>query len=121
MDTREFLKKRLLTLDSLTRTGAFRRGSGAAGDVGAQLALEWETEKRLIKRVLAEPTEPTQTLLEWRDRTENFRDKFPERESWTDQQGNEWIAALVLKGIDNLIEHIENFSTEVEEFDDDGE
>lgn len=119
MNTRELLKQRLVTLDSLTRTGSLRRGNTQGDDVAAQLTAQWEAEKRLIKRVLSEPADPVETLLQWRERTENFRDKFPEREGWADQQGNEWHAALVLKAIDNLIEHIDNWSSEVEAFDDD--
>ncbi|MCZ7573077.1 MAG: hypothetical protein M5U01_31375 [Ardenticatenaceae bacterium] len=118
MNTRELLKQRLATLDALTRGGSLRRGSSQSDDVAAQLTSQWNAEKRLIKRVLSEPADPAETLSHWRERTENFRDKFPEREGWTDQQGNDWNAALVLQAIDNLFEHIENWSSEVETFDD---
>lgn len=121
MNTRELLKQRLATLDSLTRPGSLRRGSTEGGDVAQQLTAQWETEKRLIKRVLSEPADPTATLLQWRERTENFRDRFPERDGWTDQQGSEWNAVLVLKAIDNLIEHIENWSSEVDGLDEEDE
>ncbi|MDQ7029908.1 MAG: hypothetical protein Q9O62_09110 [Ardenticatenia bacterium] len=114
-NTRTLLRRRLETLVSLTAGGILRRGAGEASrpPLEDDLTALWETEARLIRRVLAEPGDPETVLRQWRDRTERFRDRYPEREGWHDQQGTFWHVALVLTAIDNVLEHIEMWSTAV--------
>ncbi len=118
-DTRALLRRRLATLVSLTAGGVLRRGTGPGQPaLEHDLSAIWETEARLIRRVLAEPGEPEATLRQWRERTERFRDRYPEREGWHDQEGTFWRVELVLTAIDNVLEHIEMWTTSVEPVDD---
>lgn len=121
MNTRELLQKRLETLRTLTQGGLLRRGTGTQhADLQHSLQAQWATEARLIRRVLATDGDPVETLIEWRTRTEQFHDRYPERDGWTDRQGETWNVALVLQAIDNLLEHIENWHTDPDEtFDED--
>ncbi len=110
MDIRTFLRQRLKTLTALTAGGALRRGLKTdTPELEDSLAAQWKTEARLIQRVLDEPDEPVAVLHRWRERTEQFRDRYPEREGWTDQRGQFWRVDLVLTAIDNLLEHIESW------------
>nr|WP_290665531.1 hypothetical protein [Ardenticatena sp.] len=120
MNTRELLQKRLETLRTLTQSNLLRRGTGhQQADLEQSLHAQWATEARLIRRVLSTDGDPLETLIEWRSRTEQFHDRYPERDGWTDRQGETWKVTLVLEAIDNLLEHIENWHTDPDEdFDD---
>ncbi|RME09128.1 MAG: hypothetical protein D6802_12880, partial [Ardenticatenia bacterium] len=105
MNTRELLQKRLETLRTLTQGGLLRRGTGNQhADLQHSLQAQWATEARLIRRVLAADGDLVETLIEWRTRTEQFHDRYPERDGWTDRQGETWNVVLVLQAIDNLLE-----------------
>lgn len=119
--TRNELQKRLTTLESLIRGGgSLRRGTGRAGGMANALTAGWETEAQIIRRVLGEAGDPVARLESFRERTEQFRAKYPARDGWTDQQGGTWDAALVLAAIDNLLAHIENWENG-DNFEDDDE
>jgi hypothetical protein len=121
--TREKLKKHLATLESLTSSGGGLRlgAGGGGGGVNNTLTAGWETEARLIRRVVSEAGDPVERLRDFQQRTEEFRDRYPERQGWTDQQGVSWNAALVLKAIDNLLEHVENWNSADEPFEEEEE
>lgn len=121
MDIRDRLRNRLAALDGLIATQGLGRAGVRGRALPASITALWETEKRLIRRILDEPADPLATLQQWHDRTENFQQRFPDREGWTDQQGNEWNAMLVLNAIANVMGNIESWTTTVEEFDEDGD
>lgn len=116
MNIRKQLQRRLDNLQGLTAPGVLQQGIGGDSDnpLENELTRQWKTEALLIQRVLADDAPPADTLETWRDRTEAFQDKYPERDAWTDAQGNEWQVDLVLEAIDNVLDHIENWSTEVD-------
>jgi hypothetical protein len=122
---RKLLEQHLITINGLLR-GGITRGGRAAGSndrVGASLSAQWESQRNVLKRVLSEPGDPVDTLNEWRARTEEFRDRYPEREGWTDRKGTEWVVVDVLDAIDKLLEQIEAMeeSETFEEYDDEAE
>lgn len=106
---RKLLTDHLSTINGLMRGGITRGGRSADTNdrVGASLNIQWEAQRNVLKRVLSEAGDPVDKLIEWRDRTEGFRDKYPEREGWTDREGTEWVVADVLDAIDKLLEQIE--------------
>ena len=106
---RKLLTDHLSTINGLMRGGITRGGRSADSNdrVGASLNVQWEAQRNVLKRVLSEAGDPVDKLIEWRDRTEGFRDKYPEREGWTDREGTEWVVADVLDAIDKLLEQIE--------------
>lgn len=106
---RKLLENHFHVISGLLR-GGIKRGGSAAGSsdrVGASLNSQWEAQRNVLKRVLAEPGDPVDTLIDWRERTEGFRDKYPEREGWTDREGTDWVVEDVLNAIDKLLEEIE--------------
>jgi hypothetical protein len=119
---RKLLTDHLSTINGLMRGGITRGGRSADTNdrVGASLSSQWEAQRNVLKRVLSEAGDPVDKLIEWRDRTEGFRDKYPEREGWTDREGTEWVVADVLDAIDKLLEQIEAMeeSEMFEEYDD---
>lgn len=120
MDSRKILEQRVQTLNALKR-GGISRGLGKTQGpdaLGSTLRSQWETEHNLLRRVLGEAGDPSDRLLEWRERTQGFLDKYPERTGWTDREGLDWDAQSVLDAIDKLLEEIENWEMEEEEFDD---
>ncbi len=121
MDSRKLLEQHIHTLTALLR-GGISRGMGRrtaeeTDDLQSTLSAQWETQRNLLRRVLSEPGDPTERLLEWRDRTEGFLDKYPERAGWTDREGQEWNAHQVLDAIDKLMEQIENWEMELDDFE----
>lgn len=115
MDTRAFLQRRLQTLTALTSGGALRRGLNRnAPELENSLSAQWKVETRLIRRVLDEPEDPVAVLHRWRERTEQFRDRYPDREGWTDRRGEFWRVDQVLTAIENLLEHIEHWQANPE-------
>ncbi len=121
MDSRKLLEQHVHTLTALLRggisRGAGRRAAEDTDDLRSALSAQWETQRNLLRRVLSEAGDPTERLLEWRDRTEGFMDKYPEREGWTDREGQEWKAQQVLDAIDKLMEQIENWEMELDDFE----
>lgn len=106
---RKLLENHYHVISGLLRGGIKRGGAAASTNdrVGASLNVQWETQRNVLKRVLAEAGDPVDTLLEWRERTEGFRDKYPEREGWTDREGVAWVVEDVLEAIDKLLEQVE--------------
>ncbi len=122
MDSRKMLEQHTQTLSALLR-GGISRGVGRANtqaedEVQNSLRQQWETQRNLLRRVLSEPGDPTERLLEWRERTSSFLDKFPERTGWTDREGQEWEALPVMEAIDKLLEQVEAWENEADDFDD---
>ena len=122
MDSRKMLEQHTQTLSALLR-GGISRGVGRANtqaedEVQNSLRQQWETQRNLLRRVLSEPGDPTERLLEWRERTSSFLDKFPERAGWTDREGQEWEAIPVMEAIDKLLEQVEAWENEAEDFED---
>jgi hypothetical protein len=122
MDSRKMLEQHTQTLSSLLR-GGISRGVGrtntqAEDEVQNSLRQQWETQRNLLRRVLSEPGDPTERLLEWRERTSSFLDKFPERTGWTDREGQEWEAVPVMEAIDKLLEQVEAWENEADDFED---
>lgn len=120
MESRKLFEQHLQTLSALMR-GGISRGFGTPG-VGddalrATLQTQWETQRTLLRRVLGEPSDPVEQLITWRERTESFLDKYPERSGWTDREGQEWEAQQVLEAIDRLLEQHEAWLEEAENFD----
>lgn len=119
MDSRRLLEQHVQTLNALLR-GGISRGVGqdaAMDDLQSSLQTQWTTQRNLLKRVLGEAGDPAERLLEWQDRTHAFLDKYPERTGWTDREGQSWEAQEVLDAIDKLLEEIENWQMEEEDFD----
>jgi hypothetical protein len=122
MDSRKMLEQHTQTLSSLLR-GGISRGVGRANtqaedEVQNSLRQQWETQRNLLRRVLSEPGDPTERLLEWRERTSSFLDKFPERTGWTDREGQAWEAVPVMEAIDKLLEQVEAWENEADDFED---
>jgi hypothetical protein len=122
MDSRKMLEQHTQTLSSLLR-GGISRGVGRAttqaeDEVQNSLRQQWETQRNLLRRVLSEPGDPTERLLEWRERTSSFLDKFPERTGWTDREGQAWEAVPVMEAIDKLLEQVEAWENEADDFED---
>lgn len=119
MDSRRILEQRVQTLNALKRGGISRGfGKSQSGDeLQSSLRSQWETEHNLLRRVLGEAGDPADRLLEWRERTQGFLDKYPERTGWTDREGQTWDAQGVLDAIDKLLEEIENWEMEEEDFE----
>ncbi len=122
MDSRKMLGQHVQTLNALLR-GGISRGIGNTravkeDDLQSSLKAQWETERNLVQRVLREPGDPTEQLLEWRERTQGFIDRYPEREGWTDREGVQWMAQDTLDAIDKLLEQIEAWEMEIEEYED---
>lgn len=119
MDSRKLLEQHVQTLSALMRGGISRGfgGGGGGDDLQSSLKEQWETQRNLLRRVLSEPGDPEERLLEWRDRTEGFLDKYPERSGWTDREGQEWNAQQVIEAIDRLMEQIEVWQMEEEDFE----
>lgn len=120
MNSREILKQHATTLEALLR-GGIRRGVGGSeddeDDLLGSMHSNWATQRRLIQRVLREPGDPLDRLMEMRERTEGFIDSYPEREGWTDAQGESWEAQRVLEAIDKLLEEVEARQAEMEDFE----
>ena len=115
---RKMLEQHLVTINALLRGGISRGAGGAvsANDkVGSSLKSQWETQRNLLKRVLSEAGDPVDTIMEWRERTDGFRDKFPERDGWTDRDGIEWRVEDVLDAIDKLLEQVEAWEESADE------
>lgn len=117
MTTRDLLERRLQTVKTLAAPGALQRGVDEEDGRDAlenELTRQWKTEARLIRRILDEEGEPEAVLQTWRERTESFQERYPDRTGWTDTEGEGWHADLVLQAIENLLDHIENWSTDIE-------
>lgn len=98
-----------------TRTGA---APGAA--LQSRLVQAWDTERRLIQRLLVETLDGNirQTLDAWEGRTQSFLQKSSERRAWTDRQGQSWNADLVLQIIADLHERLDSWESTDEAEDD---
>lgn len=106
MTDREFLQTRLKTLQSLTGAAAVLKGGGASG-LQNKLHAAWETEQRLLARILAEPGDLAQIIGAWETRTQAFIAKNPSREGWSDAQGHAWNASQVLALLGDLQQRLE--------------
>ncbi len=122
MDSRKLLEQHIQTLNALMRGGLHRgMGSREEGEDELQSSLrgQWEMERNILRRVLSERGDPVELLLAWRERTQGFIDKYPERDGWTDREGTWWGAHAAMEAIDKLLEQVEAWEEEVEAFDDD--
>jgi len=119
MTDREFLQTRLKTLQSLTGAAAVLKGGGTSG-LQSKLHAAWETEQRLLTRILAEPGDLVHTIGAWQTRTEAFLAKNPGRDGWSDAQGHAWNAAQVLALLGDLQQRLEAMK-QPEEFEEEGE
>lgn len=121
VDSRKLFEQHLQTLNALG-AGGISRGFGtpsAHGDtLQSNLRTQWEAQRTLLRRVLTEEGDPVDNLLLWRERTEGFIDKYPERTGWTDREGQSWEAHQVLEAIDRLLEQHEAWQEEADTFDD---
>jgi hypothetical protein len=122
MDSRKMLEGHLHTLNALL-AGGIRRGVAEprfAEEDELQVSLrdQWESQRNVLRRVLSEPGDPFERLMEWRDRTSDFLDKYPEREGWTDREGQSWNAQQALLAIDKLLEQVEAWEMDEDEFED---
>ena len=109
MDSRTILEQHARTLNALKR-GGIRLGLGknaANNQLQRTLQTQWDTQSRLADRVLKQEGDPWDNLLQWRKRTENFMQKYPQRPGWKDRAGQTWNAQAVLDAIDKLVEEIE--------------
>lgn len=109
MDSRTVLQRHVQTLNALKR-GGIRLGLGnkkKKNQLQESLQAQWNTQSQLANRVLQQEGDPSDNLLQWRNRTENFMQKYPNRPGWTDRAGQKWEAQAVLEAIDKLLEEIE--------------
>jgi len=116
------LQERLKILTQLSAGGQLRTGTGAASGAALQsrLVQAWDTERRLILRLLAETPDGNirQTLDAWEERTQSFLQKSPGRRAWHDRQGQSWNADLVLQIIADLRERLDTWERADEAEDD---
>ncbi len=104
----EFLKRRIQTLTALLGApgGAVQSRDG---EVLATLRANWETERRLLERIVEESRDrpPREVVAAWRQRTERFlacaSDPDP---SWQDRAGRTWWARPVLSALIDLEERL---------------
>ena len=111
MNERDVLEQRLATLLGLLSAPAGPLGPNA-GALGEQLRAAWETEARLIERLLAETpgADVLATVRAWRSRTLAFAERSPvEAPTWTDKQGRVWNAPDVLMTLDDLTDRVERW------------
>lgn len=127
MDVRPLVHEHLRALTTLLRSAPppTRTADGWEGGdddlEAAALRVTLEVQQRLLRRILSEPGDPTATVLAWRERTEAFCNRYPEREGWTDRQGETWNAQEVLRAIDLFLEQLDQWSESLAEagWDDD--
>lgn len=86
----------------------------------ARMLQAWDTERRLIQRLLAETPEGNiRPLLDaWEQRTLHFLGKSPDRRTWADRQGQTWDGDLVLQVIADLRERLDAWESGDEAEDD---
>ena len=109
MNSRTILEQHVHTLNALKR-GGIRLGLGnksKKNQLQQSLQIQWQTQHQLANRVLQQEGDPWDNLLEWRTRTDNFMQKYPNRPGWTDRAGQKWDAQAVLDAIGKLLEEIE--------------
>lgn len=111
MNERTVLEQRITTLSGLLDTPGGPLGPNA-GDLGDQLRGGWETERRLLERVLADTqgNDVSGTIGAWRDRTQAFVARSgPGTPSWTDREGRTWRADEVLALLDETQDRIDRW------------
>ncbi len=109
MDQREVVRQRILTLDGLLAdpNGPFGTSGGA---LAKRLADGWNTERRLLGRILAETKgdDVRATLGRWQERTAAFAEKSEADEpSWNDKEGTVWRAEEVLRLLDDFARRLD--------------
>ncbi len=112
----ELLQQRLKLLTQLSGGSQSQTRTGAAAGAALQsrLVQTWDTERRLIQRLLAETVHGNirPTLDAWEQRTLSFLHKSPDRRSWTDRYGQSWDGDLVLQVIADLRERLDTWESE---------
>jgi hypothetical protein len=106
---RDVLQHRLATLSSLLATPKGPLG-GKHNAVAQRMLLDWEVEKRLLERILAESQvgDVRATVEAWATRTRAYAGSAPDGErSWTDRSGVRWDAQQVLDILDETRERLE--------------
>jgi len=108
MHAREVLDQRRSTLAGLLATPQGPLGPNA-GQLGERLRGAWESELRLVERLLAETPgdDVLATIAAWRSRTEAFVERSaPSRTSWTDRSGVVWNGPDVLVMLADLDDRV---------------
>lgn len=111
MKERDVLEQRSATLHGLLSSPTGPLGPNA-GKLGDRLRAGWETEVRLIERLLSETPgdDVLSTIGAWRARTDAFVARSPtDAPCWTDKHGQTWDARAVLSILDDLRERIERW------------
>jgi hypothetical protein len=102
LNERTVLEHRVATLDGLLDAPGGPLGPNA-GDLGEQLRSDWETERRLLNRLLSDTPgdDVGETIATWRSRTVSFVARSDEDSpEWTDRSGVTWDARHVLSLLD---------------------
>jgi hypothetical protein len=110
---REVLLQRRATLVALLASPNGPLGPNA-GAIGERLRRGWQTEVRLLDRLLAEtPGDDVRTTIAaWQARTVAFAARSPGKPTaWTDRQGLSWDADVVLCLLGELTERIDRWMT----------
>lgn len=108
MQQRDVVAQRILTLSGLLAgpDGPFGASGGA---IGRRLVEGWAAERRLLQRLLDETKgdDVLATVAIWHDRTAAFLAKAGAEEgAWRDRDGHVWVAADVLRMLDDLVNRI---------------
>lgn len=108
MQQRDVVAQRILTLSGMLAgpDGPFGATGGA---VGRRLVEGWAAERRLLQRLLDETKgdDVLATVAIWHDRTSAFLAKAGADEgAWRDRDGHVWVAADVLRMLDDLVNRI---------------
>jgi hypothetical protein len=109
MNNRAMLEERVATLTGLLTAPQGQLGH-AGGPLVQRLIANWEVERRLLERILADsPCDDVRTTLAaWLERTAAFMSSSgAESPSWTDRHGNRWDACQVLALLDDIRERLD--------------
>jgi len=115
VNEREILSQRIVTLSGLLDTPGGALGP-AAGELGARLRAGWETERRLLERIVAEAKDgDVRTVVDvWHARTTAFLGGAGgDAAGWTDGEGRRWLAAEVLALLDDVRERLATWAVDV--------
>lgn len=111
MQQRDVVTQRIRTLGGLL-AGPDGPFGAAGGAVGQRLLDGWAAERRLLQRLLDETKgdDVLATIAMWRDRTAAFLAKAgPDDGEWRDRDGHRWVAADVLRMLDDLAGRIDTW------------